>query len=203
MSTKTPTVPHRFALLVARGMTRDGREGPAEDIRAAAHTVMPGPVSPSKETARYFALCERAWLQWTRTALERVTMGLLGQSCSGTFTPARVTGPGDAAKAQARCAVHLRLLNLAASKRDDPRWEWRVEAARQVHASTERALKVGSTIDPASPPQVAELDAGIQAAADALVASFSAGFIDDPAGEMRWSLELIDATGYPGLIPAG
>jgi hypothetical protein len=136
------------------------------------------------EADRYHALCERAWLHWTRAALDHITMSGIQQASTGPFNPPQIRNAHDARQAAARCALHGQLLELSARGRGDADWTWELEAARQVHACTEKALAVAARIDPHAHATVYELSAGIGSAADALVAAITAGFIEDTAGEV-------------------
>ena len=150
---------------------------------------MPRPtlVTPSRseDIANYYALCERAWLHWSRAALDFVTTHSLGQRATGTYKPGQISDARTAAEAHMRCAVHWRLLDAVASRHDEPEWGWRLEAARNVHAATGQALAIAAATDPADPPGVADLTSGIRSASEALVTAITAQFVTDATLELH------------------
>jgi hypothetical protein len=183
-----PDVAGRFADEVIRAIRNEHADETAAVIETALADEPPR-VYHLDEVTRYYALCERAWLRWTRLALDYITTHRLQQASVGDFNPRRVRNAQQAGEAEARCGLHWRLVDVAADGGDDPEWTWRIEAARQVHASTRKVLRVGASIDPLDPPSVYELYAGIACAADALAAAIAAGFVEDAAGEVRETVQ--------------
>jgi hypothetical protein len=57
------------------------------------------------ELTAYLALCERAWLYWSRNALDFVTINAMGTAWLGIFEPSRVRTTDDAAAAQSMCGL--------------------------------------------------------------------------------------------------
>jgi hypothetical protein len=159
----------------------------AENVPSTSHL-------PHHECARYFALCERAWLYWSRPALLFVTARRWNQDSVAAFTPPRVRNAEDAAEAAIRCGFHRKLLDLATRDLPDADWSWQFEAARHVHASTEQALSLAARILDPCAPAVGDLAPGISAAADALVIAISAGFVAEAAVETRETAAALAAT---------
>lgn len=182
-----PSVPGRFTALLISGMRRERQEATAEALQAAAYSTRLH-CSLADESERYLRLCERAWLRWSRSALDSIIAQALKQSPGGPFHPDRILDAQTAAEARARCSLHMRLVSLAAARESDHTWEWRVEAARHVHASTQDALKVAASIDPGDPPTVFELEPGVEAAAETLAVAITAGFIHDGPSELIQTL---------------
>jgi hypothetical protein len=184
LSRPEPDVAGRFVDEVINAARKADSNGIAGAIETALADEPPR-VYHLDEVSCYYALCERAWLRWTRFALDYITTHRLQQASVGHFNPRRVRNAQQAGEAEVRCGLHWRLVDVAGDPRNDPDWTWRLEAARQVHASIQKALKVGASIDPLDPPSVYELYPGIACAADALVAAIAAGFVQDAAGEVR------------------
>ncbi len=187
-----PTLPIRFATQVTQSARRECDEQTTAAIEGALRRPPPPRLDTYRETQRYFALCERAWLQWTRVALDSITRWALQQASSGTFTPATVRNAEQARQAEARCQMHRRMLEALPDDLDHPGWPWRLEAARHVHASTQRALRIGAGTDPLN-LQGAPRTSGIAWAADALVIAISARFIADVAAEIHDTLATIES----------
>jgi hypothetical protein len=181
-------LPARFADEVIDGVRRERSAQVAAAVNAAIADV-PATQDPAEEAAQYLPLCERAWLRWTRLALDAITARTLGQQSLGDFNPPSVRDAREAAQAEARCALHLQLLDLGPEDVPEPDWPWRLEAARQIHASTQKVLRVGSGIGPLGPRSVAEVYRGISCAADALVTAIAVGFVVDAAAEVRATVE--------------
>jgi hypothetical protein len=197
-------VTERFIGQVADGLSLESSNGrpPAEKsvqtggaAFAFAESVAPTSHLPEHESARYFALCERAWLYWSRPALLFVTARRWNQDSVAAFKPPRVRNAEDAAAAAIRCGFHRKLLDLATRDLPDADWSWQFEAARHVHASTEQALSLAARILDPREPSIGDLAAGISAAADALVIAISAGFIADAPVETRET-----ATALAGIV---
>ena len=136
-----------------------------------------------QERASYYVLCERAWLLWSRSALDHITTRSIKQRTAGAFTPERVRSARESREAAVRCGVHWQLLDATGRVLRDPAWAWRLEAARQVHASTQKALRIGGAVGPHERLDMQQLQTGIQSAADALLAAIAAEFVTDGAAE--------------------
>jgi hypothetical protein len=162
-------------------------EGPAA-LKAVIGGV-PAHDRPGQEAVQYFALCERAWLHWSRLALDAIMVQTLGQVSFGVFNPARVRTGDDAAKAAVRCGLHGRLLDVASGNVTHSDWPWRLEAARQVHASTQKALRFAAAMSTTEARSVSEMDVGISSAVDAVVTAIAAGFVVDGPTEVRETVE--------------
>lgn len=145
--------------------------------------------SPSEEAAAYLALCERAWLYWTRLALDSVSSVAFGQVSLGRFKPYRVRDAEEAAKAALRCDLHRQILDLAPEDLPHDDWPWRLEASRQIHVCTQKALVVAAGIDPHSPPHASQLYRGTSMAADALITAIAAGFVKNGPVEVRETVQ--------------
>jgi hypothetical protein len=193
---KPISIPRRFVKEVIEGLRRERSAEVAAAVRAVIGPA-PNYGVPGYEAPHYFALCERAWLHWSRLALDAITTHTLGQVTLGTFDPAYVRGSEDAARAHARCGLHVRLLDVASQKlaRADPHWTWRAEAARQVHASTGDTLRVAVAINNPQLATARELDSGIRAAVDALVTAIAAGFVVNGPIEVLQTVEAMVAAG--------
>jgi len=140
------------------------------------------------ESGQYFSLCERAWLRWTRLALDYVASRGLQQETTGPFTPALVEDARDAAEAYARCAMHIKLLGHASRQLDQEHWAFQLEAARHVHESTRHVLAVGAKLESGSSADAGALHPGLMHAADALAVAIDAGFVVDGEREVRETL---------------
>jgi len=182
------SVPGRFVAELIAGVRREDSHD-AADVLAVVAEELPTEQFHLADVDKYYALCERAWLHWTRLALDFTTTLSLAQTSAGPFNPTRVRNAQQAGEAEVRCGLHWRLIDIAANSVHDPEWTWRIEAARQVHASTQKALRAAACIDPLDPPSVRELHAGIVCAADALAAAIVAGFVTDAAGEVRATVD--------------
>jgi hypothetical protein len=183
------SVPGRFAGEVIDGVRRERSGEVASALVAVLADARLAHDGALEEAAAYLALCERAWLAWTRLALESVTTLAFGQASLGPFKPSRVRGTADAARAAARCDLHRKLLDLAPENDAHEDWPWRLEAARQIHVSTQKALYVAVSIDPHSPPEPSQLHRGISLAADALITAIAAGFVANGPAEVRETVE--------------
>ena len=186
MPTTTHSVPSEFVRRVARALHADEHEQAAAAIGAALHEPRRRDYEQT-EQARYYALCQRAWIHWTHYALDHITKRTLGQSARGTYTPSRVLDAQQAAEAAASCALHARLVEVASAAHWDSAGDWQLEAARHVHASTGQALKVAATLDKALRPEEA-LREGVAHAADALAACVNGRFVEDAVREVRETL---------------
>ena len=179
----TVDVAGRFLIETLRGVRREAGDVSAASLERSVDrgtlTVRP----PSVERRRYLALCERAWLHWTRDALDRVSQLSLNQTTVGAFTPTEITRPSHASEAAVRCRLHDRLLQAIVEPHQRPSWTWQLEAARHVHASTEKALRAGAAVETWTPEDVQTLCGGVDAAEDALVAAMLAGFVNDSPRE--------------------
>jgi hypothetical protein len=171
----------------------DGRTAPvAATIRAHLHDERP----LLDESSQYFALCERAWLRWTRFALDYIASRALRQATAGTFTPAHIADANDAARAQSRCVVHIKLLDHASKRLDHDKWPWQLEAARHVHDSTRHALGHAARLDGDAAADASALYPGLLHAADALAVTINAGFVRDGEREVRETLWAVRSRGY-------
>jgi hypothetical protein len=188
-------VPHRFLAAAGEGLRKEQAREIYDAVNAILGTRPSAQTLDDHEVDRYHALCERAWLRWTRAALDHVTMSGIQQASVGPFNPPQVRNADDARRAETRCALHGEVLELAARGRSDADWTWELEAARQVHACTEKALSVAARLDPHAHPTVHELSSGIGSAADALVAAVTAGFVEDAAGEVRRTVAVMEGIG--------
>jgi hypothetical protein len=189
VSNRRSSVPGRFAGEIIDGVRRERSTEIARAVVAVLEDARFAHDGPLDETAAYLALCERAWLAWTRLALTSVTTLAFGQVSLGPFKPSRLRGAGDAARAAARCELHRKLLDLAPENDAYDDWPWRLEAARQIHVSTQKALSVAASIDPHNPPTPNHLHRGISLAADALVTAIAAGFVANGPAEVRATVE--------------
>jgi hypothetical protein len=142
----------------------------------------------SQHASQYLALCERAWLHWTRLALDAITTHTLGQVSLGVFNPPQVRDAGEAARAAVRCGLHRQLLDVAYENVAHHDWPWRLEAARQIHVSTRKALIVAAAINPGG-PSTSQLYRGVSLAADALVTAIAAEFVANGPIEVRDTVE--------------
>jgi hypothetical protein len=183
------TVSGRFVEEIIRSIRKEHCGALATAIEGVIPDETAAPLLWPADIVSYYALCERAWLHWSRLALDHVTTHVLLQTSAGAFNPSWVRSAHEAGEAQTRCGLHQRLIDLAGESRDGQNYGWRLESARQVHASTQRALKVAATIDARDPPSVYELYPGIASAADALVAASLAGFVTDAPSEVRETFE--------------
>lgn len=188
-------VPHRFLAAVGEGLRKEQAREISDAVDGILGTRPSAQRLDDHEVDRYHALCERAWLRWTRAALDHITMSGIQQASVGPFNPEQIRNAHDARQAAIRCALHGQLLELTARGRSDAEWTWELEAARQVHACTEKALSVAARIDPDAHPSVYELSSGIGSAADAMVAAVTAGFVEDPAGEVRATVAGMEGVG--------
>jgi hypothetical protein len=183
------SIASQFVREIVDGVRRER----SSEVAAAAQTVLLDAgwahEGPSEETAAYLALCERAWLRWSRLALEDVATGAFGQASLGPSKPASVRDAGEAGQAAVRCDLHRRILDLAPASLPHHEWPWRLEAARQIHVCTRKALIVAASIDPHSPPSPTLLYQGVSQAADALVTVIAARIVADGAREVRETVE--------------
>jgi len=185
MASGRATVSGRFVEEVLRGIAREHSDALARAIQDVIPDETAAPLLWPAATVSYYALCERAWLQWSRLALDDVTTHVFMQASVGAFHPSWVRGAHEASEAETRCGVHQRLIDLAGDTRAGSTYGWRLEAARQVHDSTHRALKVAASVDAHDQPSVYELYTGIACAADALVTASVAGLVADVPCEVR------------------
>lgn len=86
-----PSVPGRFVVDVIDRTAEEHSDAAAAAIEAALPGHPPPHISGRAEAERYYALCERAWLHWSRVALDHITAHSLHQTTVGAFTP--TTGP--------------------------------------------------------------------------------------------------------------
>jgi hypothetical protein len=182
-------LPGRFVEEVIDGVRRERSTEVAAAVEAVVHGERAEDL-PGQRAAQYFALCERAWLHWSRLALDAITTHTLGQVTLGPFHPARVRDSEDAALAEVRCGLHGRLLDVASERVDDPDWPWRMEAARQIHVSTQKALRFAARISAPRWASANQLRLGTSCAVDAIVTAIAAGFVADAPAEVR---ETVDA----------
>jgi hypothetical protein len=98
------------------------------------------------EAHRYVALCERAWLHWSRLALDYTTTDGFHQATFGTFNPSQAHHAQVAAQAETTCRTRSQLLAIVPENLPTPngRGDW---AARHVDSSTPMALKLAASID--------------------------------------------------------
>jgi hypothetical protein len=144
------------------------------------------------ESRQYYSLCERAWLRWSRHALDYIARRALQQATTGPYTPSCIENARDAAEAHARCAMHIKVLDHASRRLNYEEWALQLEAARHVHESTRHALAVGATLENGSPADAGALHPGLMHAADALAACIDAGFVIDSEREVRdtlWAMQ--------------
>ena len=193
-------LPGRFVDEVIDGVGRERSTEVAEAVAAVLGEASEREI-PGQEGAEYFALCERAWLRWSRLALDAITTHTLGQVSLGLFNPASVHDWQDASLAELRCGVHLRLLGLACEPVDHEDWPWMMEAARQVHVSTEKALGIAARLRLPEVASVSELYPGISSAADALVTAIAAGFVVDGPTEVLETVTAIVRCGEIEMSP--
>jgi hypothetical protein len=183
------SVPARFVGEIVDGV----RRGRSSEVVAAVDAVLTDARlahdSPSEEAAAYLALSERAWLCWTRLALDGVTSVAFGQLSRGPFKPARVRDAEEAAKAALRCDLHRQILDVAPEDLSHHDWPWLLEAAQQIHVCTRKALTVASGINPEIPRHPSQLYRGISMASDALITAIAAGFVKDGPTEVRETVE--------------
>jgi hypothetical protein len=189
-----PDVAGEFTAEVIRAIRKEHPDERATAVEAALAGQAPRLYNVD-DVSRYYALCERAWLRWTRLALDYITTHRLQQASVGHFNPRHVRNAQEAGEAEVRCGLHWRLVDLAADACDDQGWAWRLEAARQVHASAQKVLKLGASIDALDPPTVYELYPGITSAADALVTAISAGFVVEAVAEVRATVQAMNRGG--------
>lgn len=140
------------------------------------------------ESDQYFSLCERAWLRWTRLALDYIASRALQQATAGPYAPPCVEDAHDAAEARARCATHIKLLEHASRQLQEDQWAFQLEAARHVHESTRHALAVGAKLENGAAADAGALYPGLMHAADALAVAIDAGFVVDGEREVRETL---------------
>jgi hypothetical protein len=178
----------RFADEVIDGLRRERSTAVAEAVEAAIGGAATDG-APREAAAQFFAVCERAWLRWSRLALDAITTQTLGQATLESFNPASVRNCDEAALAALRCGVHRQLLNIAseALEVDSP---WLMEAARQVHVSTEKALRIAARLRMPQAASINGLYPAISHAVDALLTAIAAGFVVDGPREV---LETVDA----------
>jgi hypothetical protein len=189
LTSQRSSVPGRFVGEVIDGVRRERSGEVAIAVAEVLAEARSSDDAPPQETAAYLALCERAWLRWSRVALDSVTTLASGRASLGAFTPSSVRGPDDAARAAVRCELHRKLLDVAPENVAPHDWPWRLEAARQIHVCTQKALTVAAAINPHSPPTPSQLYRGISLAADALITAIAVGFVADAAGEVRETVE--------------
>jgi hypothetical protein len=186
--TRGQSVLARFLKELGRGETRTLAERELADLPPLLRFESDRLGLRVGEAARFYALCERAWLGWSRLALDKTTFGNRCRATDTTYEPSQVRDAHEAAEAARRCVLHARLLTLADENENE---SWRVEAARQVHACTKQALEVGARISPGDLPTADVLQPGTVAAAEALATAVRAGFVTDAAREVRETLNLM------------
>jgi len=185
---KPTSVPELFAKYVISAV---GREHPAAEARAISQAIgenLTQRRARVDEALNYYPLCERAWLYWSRDALDFITVRALRQATLGILSPPQIRNARDAAEAHSRCAVHLRLLDIAARRLEHMEEPWQLEAARHVTSATQKTLAVAAKIRPLKTMSALELGDGVASAADALTAAIRGGLVSDPAGEVGATL---------------
>jgi len=202
MTRHPASVPKLFARHVIRDIRVDHPSADARAISAAIENCLSKDNRRVNESVYYYALCERAWLHWSREALDFITTQALKQPTHGAYNPPQVRSAEDAAAAQQRCALHLQLLDFASARMNDSDCPWRFEAARHVNAATEKALAIAAKTDSMQMPNALALCDGVAHAADALTAAIRGGFIEQPVREaeetMRSMLSSRRAASAPG-----
>jgi hypothetical protein len=199
LTNQRTSVPGRFATEIIDGVRRERSGEVASAVDAVLADSRLAHDRPAEEAAAYLALCERAWLSWSRLALDSITTLTLDQVSVGPFKPWRVRDAEDAARAALRCDLHRQLLDIASENIAHPDGPWRLEAARQIHVSTQKALVVAAGISTHRPPTPGQLYRGISLAADALVTAIAVGFVTDGPAEVRETVEaMVRAETDPG-----
>ncbi|MEA2373527.1 MAG: hypothetical protein QOH12_3921 [Solirubrobacteraceae bacterium] len=157
------TVADRFAHEVLDRVRRTHLPGAGVETAVALSRRRWRPTAATSldELTAYVALCERAWLYWSRSALDFVTINAMRTAWLGIFEPSRVRNADDAAAAQSMCGYHRTLLNEVPRDLNYPVWPFRLERARRVLLATQEALGVAVTLDTLEAPALSELHRGI------------------------------------------
>jgi len=188
---KPTSVPELFAKYVIDAVRREHPAAEAEAITRAIGKNLTNRRARVDETRNYYPLCERAWLYWSRDALDFITVRALRQATHGILGPPQIRDARDAAEAHSRCAVHLRLLDIVAGRLEQIEEPWQLEAARHVTSATQKALAVAAKLRPLQAMSALDLGDGVASAADALTAAIRGGLVSDPAGEVAATLRVM------------
>jgi hypothetical protein len=186
---RTSGVVEGFADKVIEGVRRARSAEAAAAVASVVKREWPERASAQEEAALYFALCERAWLHWSRLALDFITIRGLHRASLGIFNPARIRSADEAAAAESMCGYHRRLLDEVPDDVNYPEWQRHLEQARHVLLATQKALKIGADLDTLDGTDLRQLNPGITWAADALATAFAAGFVANVPTETRETIE--------------
>jgi hypothetical protein len=179
----------RFADEVIEGVRRVRSAEAAAEVASVVKREWPERSSAQEEAALYFALCERAWLHWSRLALDFITIRASHQASFGIFNPARVRNSDEAAAAESMCGYHRRLLDEVPDDLNYPEWPRHLEQARQVLLATQKALRIAVNLDALDGTDLRQLNPGITWAANALASAFGGGFVANAPTETRETIE--------------
>lgn len=172
---------NRFVLAVAHSVPSAAGQAV---YRAAATFEEVDRGRSRSEQWRYLTLCERVRSAWAAKAIEATGRWWLHQ---GLQSLEPVSDPASAEYARQMLNSYRRRLEA------DPA----TEATRRVLLHSERALRVAGRLPLVSDDRVPyeRIASGVEAAADALVSAWEAGFVSSLPEETATTMRLLDAPG--------